>query len=157
MKISLAIVTALTLTSGVEAQNAGRRPNCLAPIDLAQKSFARIDGLGLRNTFIWVDDIQSKFVGGYDPFDVFVVTGKLYSPFQMPTGKLERRAFERLSQPDKSISRFGPFRVPASFSQSQPPTFRFTVDSKPYQLRTPAVKPGRFGGEGMVTIQLCRE
>jgi hypothetical protein len=157
MRIRLTVVGALAMTAAVAAQVPARRSNCLPPADLTQKSFVRIDGLGLKNTFVWVDDIQSKFVGGYDPFDVFVVTGKLYSPFEMSAGKLERSAFDRLSRPNKNIDRFGPFRVPASFAPAQPPTFRFSVDSKPYTLRTPTVKPARFGGEDIVTIQVCRE
>jgi hypothetical protein len=157
MKFPLIVAATMMMAVVPAAQTPARRLNCLAAIDLPQKSFVRVDGLGLRNTYIWVDDIQAKFVGGYDPFDLFIVTGKLYSPFEMSAGKLERPAFDRLSRPNRNIDRFGPFRVPASFSSSQPPSFRFTVDSKAYQLRTPVVKPARFGGEDIVTIQVCRE
>jgi hypothetical protein len=139
------------------AQSPSRRVSCQNEMNVAQKSFARIDGPGLKFTYVWVDAIQSKLVGGYDPFDVFIVTGKLYSPFEMRTGTLDRAAFERLSKPGRNIERFGPFRVPASISSSQPAVFRFSVDSKPYQLRTTGVKVSRFGGESGATIQACRE
>ena len=86
-----------------------------------------------------------------------MVTGKLYSPFEMPAGKLERPAFERLSKPGRGMERFGPFNVPASFPANTPPTLRFTSDSKNYQVRVIAVKPARFGGEDNVTLQVCRE
>jgi hypothetical protein len=156
MMFKLAVSAVLALTVAPFPQSASSRVDCLPARDLAQKSFARIDGLGLRFTFVWVDDIQSKLVGGYDPFDLFVVAGKLYSPFEMSSGKLERSAFERLSG-GKGIDRFGPFKVPASFAANQPPTFPFTSESKKYQLRATAVKPARFGGEDLVTIQVCRE
>jgi hypothetical protein len=133
-----------------------RGSDCLRTMDLAQKSFARVDGLGLKFTFVWIDDIPTTLVGGYEPFDIFVVTGRIYSPFEMSTGRLERSAFERLSAPSRNIQRFGPFKVPASFPAPQPPTFRFTYGADRYVVRTIAVKPSRFG-EDLVTIQVCRD
>ena len=62
-----AVVTAVALTAALTGQSASSRAECLPSRDLAQKSFARIDGLGLKYTFVWVDDIQSKLVGGYNP------------------------------------------------------------------------------------------
>ena len=149
-----AAVVAVTTLSGVLAPQG--RDECLPVRDLAQKSFARLDGLGVKFAFVWVDDIQSKFVGGYDPFDVFVVTGRIYSPFEMSSGKLERPAFERLSRPSRNIERFGPPSVPSSFPRDRPPALRFTSGGAAYELRVSAVQPARFGGEGVVTYQVCR-
>jgi hypothetical protein len=151
-----ALVIAVMLLAPA-AQSPSRRVSCQKEMDVAQKSFARIEGPDLRFTYVWVDTIQSKLVGGYDPFDVFIVRGKLYSPFEMSTGTLDRAAFERLSRPGRNIERFGPFRVPASISSNQPAVFRFSVDSKPYQLRTTGVRVSRFGGQSVATIQACRE
>ena len=133
-----AVVLAATALAGVELQRS--RDECLPPRDLAQKSFARIDGLDVKFAFVWVDDIQSKFVGGYDPFDVFVVTGRIYSPFEMASGKLERPAFERLSRPSRNIERFGPF-PPAALPRDRPAAFRFDSGGAPYELRVTAVRP----------------
>lgn len=145
---------ALALAAQPSAQRTG---NCLAARDLPQKTFLRLDGLDLKFAFVWVDDIQSKFVGGYDPFDLFVVVGRVYSPFEMSSGKLERGAFERLSRPGRNLERFGPLTVPASFAPREPPTLRFTSGSDRYQVRAIGVKPARFGGDDVVTIQVCRE
>ena len=151
------LATVMVMSASLAVEPSSGRAECLPARDLAQKSFDRIDGLGLKFAFVWVDDIQSKLVGGYDPFDVFVVTGKLFSPFEMPTGKLERGAFERLTKPGRNIERFGPFRVPATFPKGQPPTLGFTTASGKYQVRMMAVKPARFGGEDLMTYQVCRE
>lgn len=147
-------VVAVTLLSGVLAPQG--RDECLPARDLAQKSFARIDGLGVKFAFVWIDDIRSKFVGGYDPFDLFVVTGRIYSPFEMATGKLERPAFERLSRPSRNIERFGPFTVPSGFPRDRPPAFRFTSGGADYVLRVVSVQPARFGGEGVMSYQVCK-
>jgi len=151
------VATVLVMTTALTVQPPSRRAECLPARDLSQKSFVRIDGLGLKFAFVWVDDIQSKLVGGYDPFDVFVVTGKIYSPFEMATGKLERDAFERLTKPGRNIDRFGPLTVPSAFPRGQAPTLRFATASGKYQVRLTAVKPARFGGEDLVTYQVCRE
>lgn len=149
-----AVVLAATALAGVELQRS--RDECMPPRDLAQKSFARIDGLDLKFAFVWADDIQSKFVGGYDPFDVFVVTGRIYSPFEMSSGKLERPAFERLSRPSRNIERFGPFSVPTALPRDRPAAFGFESGGARYELRVTAVRPARFGGEGVMTYQVCR-
>jgi hypothetical protein len=151
--IQAAVVAVTTLSGALAPQG---RDECLPARDLAQKSFARLDGLGVKFAFVWVDDIRSKFVGGYDPFDVFVVTGRIYSPFEMATGKLERPAFERLSRPGRNIERFGPLSVPSSFPRGRPPALRFTSGGAAYELRVRAVQPARFGGEGVVTYQVCK-
>jgi hypothetical protein len=151
------VATALVMTVSLGFQSSPGRAECLPARDLPQKSFARIDGLGLKFAFVWVDDIQSRFVGGYDPFDVFVVTGKIYSPFEMATGKLERGAFDRLTKPGRNIDRFGPVSVPTTFPKGQPPTLRFATASGKYQVRLMAVKPARFGGDDVMTFQVCRE
>jgi hypothetical protein len=156
MMPQVALVIALMLMAPA-GQAPSRRVSCLNEVDVPQNSFARIDGPGLKFTYVWVDAIQSKLVGGYDPFEVFVITGKLYSPFEMATGTLDRAAFERLSRPSRNIERFGPFRVPVSISSNQPPVFRFSADSRPFQLRTTGVKVSRFGGQSVATIQVCRE
>jgi hypothetical protein len=149
---------AVALAAQPSAQPAAQRNgNCLPARDLPQKTFQRVDGLDLKFAFVWVDDIQSNFVGGYDPFDLFVVVGRVYSPFEMASGKLERGAFERLSRPGRNLERFGPLTVPASFPPRQPPTLRFTSGSGRYQVRAIGVKPARFGGEDLVTIQVCRD
>jgi hypothetical protein len=152
----VALVIAMVLMAPA-GQAPSPRVNCLNEMMVPQKSFARIDGPGLKFTYVWVDAIQSKLVGGYDPFDVFIVTGKLFTPFEMATGTLDRAAFERLSKPSRNIERFGPFRIPAGISPNSPPAFRFSVDSKPRQLRATAVKLARFGGQSQVAIQVCRE
>jgi hypothetical protein len=151
--ISAAALLMAALAVQPPAQPGG---DCLPVMDLAQKSFARVEGLGLKFTFVWIDDIGTTLVGGYDPFDMFVVTGRIYSPFEMPNGRLERAAFERLSAPSRNIERFGPLRVPASFSRQRPPTLRFVYGGSRYQVRTIAVKPSRFGDD-QVAIQVCRE
>jgi hypothetical protein len=142
---------------GSSQQAVQQRSTCLPARDLAQKMFLRLDGFDLKFTFVWVDDIRSKFVGGYYPFEVYVVTGRVYTPFEMQSGKLERAAFQRLSRPSRNIERFGPLTVPPQFSPSQPPALNFVSGTARYQVRVVGVKPSRFGGEDTVTIQVCRE
>ena len=157
MTFRIGVAAGLIAMTLAAQPSARRKATCLPARDLPQKTFMRLDGLDLKFTYVWVDDIQSKFVGGYDPFDLFVVVGRVYSPFEMSSGKLERGAFERLSRPGRNLERFGPLTVPASFPPREPPTLRFTSGSGRYQVRTIGVKPARFGGDDIVTIQVCRD
>jgi hypothetical protein len=146
---------AILLAASAGAAPQPRGSDCLASLELPQKSFRRLDGLGLKFAFAWVDDIESKVLGGYSPFDLFIVTGRIFSPFELPRGTLERAAFERLSAPNQNIERTGPLRVPNSFSPAQPPALRFNNAGATYQLRVLAVKASRMGDDA-VTIQVCR-
>jgi hypothetical protein len=150
-------IAVVLLATALAAQPRGPRDSeCLPAKNLPQKSFMRVDGLGLRFTFVWIDEIRSRFMGGYEPFDMYVVTGRVYSPFEMATGKLERPAFERLSAPSRNIQRFGPFSVPGTIAAERPPMLPFTYGAQRYQLRTIAVNASRFEDDS-VTIQICRE
>jgi hypothetical protein len=108
----------------------------------------------LGNAYVWIDDIHSKLVGGWRPFEMYVVVGHIYPPFSRPNGKLQRDAFLRLMDPkDVNNEVIGPLTV-------QPPEqglqISFKVGNLSYSVQVQQVNPVMIGND-TVDLLLCFE
>jgi hypothetical protein len=113
----------------------------------------------LVNAFAWVDNIDSQFFGGYAPFDIYVLVGRIYPPFSTTAGRLTRDAFMRLSdsKADLNNDRTGPLRVPSKFGRDNRLTPAFSIGKSRFFLRVVRVQTDRGGDNERVTVQVCRE
>jgi len=133
--------------AAVQAQG-GR---CAPPVRIENKSFRQLDPPA-RLSYVWVDDIGSKFLGGFDPFDIYVVTGQAYAPFQAPSGPLERGAFLRLTQDAYNVRRHGPMRVmPQNRATAR---LDFANGKNRFFLKVVDVQTSYVGND-VAVVQLC--
>ena len=123
---------------------------CGAPFRVGQKTFKRLDA---RNTYVWVDDIQSNLRGGYSPFQIAVVVGSAYPPFRADTGRLERAAFDRLVGGAYGMTRSNGTVSEAAMRAGAAVSFESARQK--YVLRVVSVNTSA-GGEDAVTVKLCR-
>jgi hypothetical protein len=121
---------------------------CGQAVVMPDESFQALQGV--RDTTVWVDDVDSGLSGRFNPFEVYVVTGKVYAPFQLKQGKLGREAFQRLTGGNYNAQRFGPLRVPSS-GKGQ---LSFVQDGRPYVLRVLGVAPATFNRD-TISVQVC--
>ena len=121
---------------------------CGPSVTMPDESFQALQGV--RDTTVWVDDIDSGLSGRFSPFQVFIVTGKVYAPLQLKQGKLGRDAFQKLTTGNYNTQRFGPLVVPSS-GKGQ---LSFVQDGRPYTLRVLGVASSTFNRD-TITVQLC--
>jgi hypothetical protein len=133
---------------GMQARVQKAASACGPSITMPDESFQALQGV--RDTTVWVDDIDSGLSGRFNPFQVFVVTGKVYAPFQLKQGKLGRDAFQKLTSGNYNAQRFGPLNVPSSGTGQ----LSFVQDGRPYVLRVLRVAPSTFNRD-TITVQLC--
>jgi hypothetical protein len=148
--LALALVALLAaLPSSVHAGQSGGA--CSPPLRVQNKSFQQL-GPPSKFAYVWVDDIGSKLFGGFDPFDIFVVTGTAYSPFQAVRGPMERGALMKLTS-NYNARRSEPLRVtPQNVPNARLP---FTDLNGRFYLKVLQVEPSTLGKD-VVTVQLCR-
>jgi hypothetical protein len=120
---------------------------CGQPFAMPDESFVTL--AGVRDTTVWVDDVDSGLSGRFNPFPVYVVTGKVYAPFQLRQGKLGRDAFRKLTNGNYNAQLFGPLVV-----KGGPAQLSFVQDGRGYTLRVLNVAASTFKGD-TITIQLC--
>ena len=147
----VAVVVLAGCVVGTAAQPAARlAETCGNPFRVGQKTFQRLDA---RNAYVWVDDIQSNFRGGYAPFQIAVVVGSAYPPFRADTGRLERSAFDKLIG-----GAYGMTRTNGTVSEAAMKTgaaVSFTSSRQRFVLRVVSVHTSA-GGEDAVMLKLCR-
>lgn len=144
---ALALLLA-TATLALAAQAPGGP--CGPPFRVAQSSFQR---LAARNAFVWVDGIQSGFTGGYSPFQIVVVVGSAYPPFNADQGRLDAGGFARLMK-----GAYGVSRANATVSSAAVKTgvgVPFTAAQQKHVLRVVSVQAS-MSGANAVTVMLCR-
>ena len=109
----------------------------------------------LQNAYLWVDDIESKILGGWNPFKIYVVVGRIYPPFGSPTGKLARNDFERLITRDNVNNElFGPLQVPSQWQTT--PKLTFKVGQSEFYLEVVQVQSVLVGDDS-VEFRLCNQ
>ena len=106
---------------------------------------------GVRDASVWVDDIDSGLLGGFEPFEVYVVTGKLYAPFQLKEGKLVRDNFRKYTAKNYNTQLQGPLRISATQPRGQ---LGFVQDDRRFTLKVTSVQPSTFDRD-TITLQLC--
>jgi hypothetical protein len=137
-----------TPARAVQARAQRTASGCGQAVVMPDESFQALQDV--RDAAVWVDDIDSGLSGQFNPFQVYVVTGKVYAPFQLKQGKLGRDAFQRLTGGNYNTRRFGPLLVPASGTGQLP----FVQDGRQYVLRVLRVTAATFNRD-TITVQLC--
>jgi hypothetical protein len=141
------------LWAGAPAGAAAQGARCGSPTRIPQGSFQAL-GDAAPFAYVWVDDIVSRLTGGFNPFDVYVVTGSVAPPFQAPSGRMNRGAFLSLTKGRYGVSLFGPVKV--SDATGGLPSLPFNTAKGQFSLRVVQVHAVRFGDGNAVTVQLCR-
>ena len=126
-------------------------PGCTPPFTVPDESFKTLTGDGLRDAAIWVDDIDSGVFGGFEPFEVYVVTGRLYAPFQLAQGKLGKDNFRKYTKGNYNTMSQGPLVVTQERPVGQ---LGFVQDDRRFSLRVTGVKPSTWDRDA-ITVQLC--
>jgi hypothetical protein len=126
-------------------------PGCSERIVVPDESFRALQGGGLRDASVWVDDIDTGLFGGYQPFNVFVVTGRLYAPFQLAEGKLGRDNFVKFTAKNYNTVTQGPLVVSMEHPQGQ---LGFVQDDRRYSLRVVEVQTSTFNRDAII-VQVC--
>ena len=124
-------------------------PGCGTPFVMPDASFRALDGV--RDASVWVDDIDSGVVRGFAPFAVYVVTGKLYAPFQLKQGKLGRDNFRKYTAGNYNTQPQGPLTISDTQPRGQ---LVFVQDDRRFTLRVTSVQPATFDRD-TITLQLC--
>ena len=130
------------------AKGAGA-PGCGASFVMPNASFRVLEGI--RDASVWVDDIDSGLVRGFAPFQVYVVTGKLYAPFQLKQGKLGRDNFRKYTANNYNTQPHGPLTIADTQPTGQ---LGFVQDGRRFTLKVTGVQPSTFDRD-TVTLQLC--
>jgi hypothetical protein len=126
-------------------------PGCTPPFTVPDQSFRTLTGGGLRDAAIWVDDIDSGIFGGFEPFEVYVVTGRLYAPFQLAQGKLGRDNFRKYTKGNYNTMSQGPLVLTQQRPVGQ---LGFVQDERRFSLRVTGVQPSAWDRDA-ITAQLC--
>ena len=130
------------------AKSAGR-PGCGAPFVMPDASFRTL--AGVRDASVWVDDIDSGLFGGFEAFEIYVVTGRLYAPFQLPQGKLGRANFRKYTANNYNTQPQGPLTLTPAQPKGQ---LGFVQDDRRFTLKVTGVQPSTLDRDS-VTLQLC--
>ena len=131
------------------AEKGAGAPGCGAPFVMPDASFRALEGV--RDASVWVDDIDSGLLGGFEPFAVYVVTGKLYAPFQLKQGKLGRDNFRKYTANNYNTQPQGPLTIADTHPRGQ---LAFVQDDRRFTLKVTSVQPSTFDRD-TITIQLC--
>ena len=131
------------------AAKGARASGCGTPFVMPNASFRALEGV--RDASVWVDDIDSGLLGGFEPFAVYVVTGKLYAPFQLKEGKLGRDNFRKYTAKNYNTQLQGPLTISATRPRGQ---LGFVQDDRRFTLKVTSVQPSTFDRD-TITLQLC--
>ena len=131
------------------AEKVAGASGCGAAFTMPDASFRALEGV--RDASVWVDDIDSGLLSGFEPFEVYVVTGKLYAPFQLKEGKLGRDNFRKYTAKNYNTQPQGPLRIVDSHPKGQ---LAFVQDDRRFLLKVSSVQPSTFDRD-TITIQLC--
>lgn len=125
------------------------KPGCGTPFVMPDESFRILDDV--RDASLWVDDIDSGLFGGFDAFDVYIVTGRLYAPFQLKHGKLGRDNFRKYTANNYNTVKQGPLAISSARPHGD---LVFTQDGRTFTLKVTRVQPSTFDRD-TITVQLC--
>jgi hypothetical protein len=131
------------------AEKGAGASGCGAAFTMPDASFRTLEGI--RDASVWVDDIDSGLLGGFQPFAVYVVTGRLYAPFQLKAGKLGRDNFRKYTANNYNTQPQGPLTIVDTHPRGQ---LAFVQDDRRFMLKVTSVQPSTFDRD-TITIQLC--
>lgn len=155
--LRVAVVAAGVLCATVRVEPASQaspypKPPC-SDVRVMEQSFQQLPNPS-RNAYVWVDDIDSRILGGYHPFQVYVLMGGTYSPFQAKSGRLDRATFERLSKSTYNGTVIGPLTVTADSVQAGKAVLKFTSGGYTCVLKILSVTSRLFNGDAL-QLQMC--
>jgi hypothetical protein len=131
------------------AEKGAAASGCGAAFTMPDAAFRALEGV--RDASVWVDDIDSGLLGGFEPFEVYVVTGKLYAPFQLKEGKLGPANFRKYTANNYNTQPQGPLRIVDTHPKGQ---LAFVQDGRRFLLKVTSVQPSTFDRD-TITVQLC--
>jgi hypothetical protein len=143
------LFVSLVLVGMACAGSAAAQDTCGDPFRVTQRSFHALPE-PTRHAAVWVDNIPSKLLGGFKPFQVYVIVGNLFPPFPDADGTLRREEFERAVF-SRDTRREGPLVVDSSLST----TLTFTSNNRQFTLKPVAVHSVVIGQDA-VTFRVCR-
>jgi hypothetical protein len=140
-----------TVQRGDQKQRGAPAPGCGNAFTIPDQSFRALDKDRVRDASVWVDDIDSGLLSGFDAFKVFVVTGRLYAPFQLTQGRLERQNFVKYTTNNYNTLSQGPLTLSDQQPQGE---LSFTQDGRQFRIKVSNVHASTFGHD-TVSVQLC--
>jgi hypothetical protein len=124
---------------------------CDQPRILGDKAFYALTGGGLRDTAVWIDDIDSGLSGRFLPFKVIVVTGRVSAPFPLKEGDLSSDAFVKFTANNYNTQLQAPIVVDKETRRGER---AFTQGGRTFTLKVLSVQAATFSRD-TVTVQLC--
>ena len=135
--------------AGEVAAQPRREAPCSKPFSVAAQSFQQLPG-PTKFAYVWVGEIGSGSYGTYKSFEVQVIVGRTFPPFQAPRGMLDRASLERVIGAAYNTARI-PFKVTPDAVGAQRAQIGFTSADRPFTLRVMSVN-----AKGATTdMQVC--
>ena len=152
--MSTAIILGALLAANTVAQ--GQAPSaCTAAIErdhtVCQRCYEQFDSQEFnKRVYVYVPDIKSKLLGGFDPFDMWIVEGIYGPPFLDYGGVFQQDKFEQLKNTGNVIAT----RIPVdknALGKAQ----SFKVGKNAFRIEPIRVETS-YGGTDRVTLRICR-
>jgi hypothetical protein len=150
------VVVGVLLAAGGAAQPKPQpQPRCGTPIErehsVCQRCYEQLDNEAFgKRVYLYVPDIKSKALGGFDPFDVWIVEGVYGPPFLDYGGVFDQSKFERLQKTGNVVVT----RVPVDKNRLGKAQ-SFKVGKNAFQIEPTRVLTS-FGGTDRVALKICR-
>jgi hypothetical protein len=149
-----AILLGVLLAVNAAAQGRSQA-ECGAPIErehtVCQRCYEQFDSQEFnKRVYVYVPDIKSKLLGGFDPFDLWIVEGIYGPPFLDYGGVFQQDKFEQLKNTGNVIAT----RIPVdknALGKAQP----FKVGKSAFRIEPVRVETS-YGGTDRVTLKICR-
>ena len=126
-------------------------PGCGPAITVGDAAFYPLTGGGLRDASVWIDDVDSGLSGRFLPFEVYVVTGRVSSPFSLKEGQLSRGAFLKFTTGNYNTVVEKPIVVDKETRRGER---AFMQGGRRFTLKVLGVQAATFSRD-TVTLQLC--
>jgi hypothetical protein len=121
---------------GLAADVAGQAP-CSRPTTVAAQSFQQLPS-PTKFAYVWVGEIRPGGYGSYNPFEVQVIVGRTFPPFQAPSGMLDRASLDRVVGAAYNTTR-SPLTVTADAVGASRAQVQFTSGDRPFTLKVVSV------------------
>ena len=148
--IALIVVGTLGAASAPAAGQSRKAERCSKQVSVSEQSFQQLENPA-RHAYVWVGEIRSSLFGNYDPFDVYVLVGQTFPPFQAPSGRLDRASLDRIVGAAYNTDRFGPLRVTADLIGANRAQLPFKSADRPFTLKVVSVNARAAATE----LQIC--
>jgi hypothetical protein len=145
---SSAIALGIVFAMGCRPLFAFEAAPCGARFEVVQRHFQKINHPAFEGLYFYTGDIHSS-VMGFSPFDLFLVSGKVYPPFSKDKGRLKEPDFFNLFKNDQAFT-VTPLRI--SHPQG---SVKFSVQGAAFTVNY-SVKPAWFADD-KIQVQVCKD